>query len=284
MNLQVLQTHMPGASSRKLPLALVERAERHRQRGELDRALEACERIVSECPGYVSGHIALARVRLDMSDIPGAHEALQAATSLDPMNPVAQNLLARLDLAMGLRERAQRRLRDILFFYPNDVEAVALLAEACRPEAEGQQQAPAEHIPPVAQPAPSAAEAAQAELENLRTTPGVTGAVVVDRQGLPLWGSLGRGEHVDRTTAAKVSAAVRVWKDVWAHAGQPLRAIVESEECRLVIMPCGESVLVVALSPRIRPGRVLGAIEKAAARLTAASVASEHETGPFRIE
>jgi len=283
VNPLAVQPHILAASSRRVPPAFIEKAEKHRRRGELDKALEACEKVINQCPGYVSGHIALARVRLDMGDMPAAQDALNAAITLDPMNPVAQNLLARLDLAGGLNEKATRRLKDILFFYPNDVEAAALLVDASRPT-------PAQQARPSSEPAAVApataqtpAEVAQAELENLRTTPGVTGAVVVDPQGLPVWGSLGRGEQADSITAAKTSAALQVWGDAWAEAGRPSRAIIESSAGRLAIVPCGDSVLIVGLSPRIRPGRVLGIIDQAAEKLKAVS-AAQHEGYPFGTE
>lgn len=277
MNLFAVQPHMRTVSGRKVPPAFIEQAEKHRQRGELDKALETCEHLVRECPGYVSGHIALARTRLELKDTDGAQEALNAAISLDPMNPVANNLLARLDLDNGLRERATRRLEDVLFFYPNDPEAAALLRAASRTET--RQPAP-EPAAPLLQPTQTPAEVAQAELETLRTAPDVTGAMVVDGQGRPLWGSLGRGEQTDGSTAAKVAASVQVWTQSWAQASNPVRAIVESPGGRLVVVPCGEWVLVVGLSLRIRAGRVLGAIDQAAERLRAANVTAQHERHP----
>jgi predicted regulator of Ras-like GTPase activity (Roadblock/LC7/MglB family) len=272
LNLFAVQAHMPAVSGRRLPLAFVEKAERHRQRGELDKALEACEQVVRECPGYVSGHIALARVLLALNDTPAAREALNAAIALDPMNPVAQNLLARLDLASGFTDRATHRLKDILFFYPNDAEAASLLTEASRAVATGPSLSPAVPLSPTPQPTQTLAEAAQAELETLRTTPGVAGVLIVDEQGLPMLGSLGRGEESDNSSAATVSAAIRAWSETWAQAGTPTRAIVECSEFRMVIAPCGECALVVALSLRTRPGRVLRAIDQAAEKLRAASL------------
>jgi len=243
----------------KAPTAWVERADQQRRRGELHKAFDTCRRAVTECPGYVSGYIELARVCLDLHDTIGAREALNAATTLDPMNPVASSLLAKLDLAGGQREQAAQRLTDLLFLYPCDTEAAALFDETSLHTVSGPVP---ETVEPASSPTQTAAQSADAALERLRATPGVTWCMLIDEQGLPVFGSVGRGEETDSRTAASACAALQAWSTVWNEPAKAKRAIIECSGGKAVLADCNEWVLAVGLSARVRLGRVLGPIDQ----------------------
>jgi predicted regulator of Ras-like GTPase activity (Roadblock/LC7/MglB family) len=255
----------------KVPTAWVEKADRQRRRGELHKAFDACKRAVTECPGYVSGYIALARVCLDLHDTIGAREALNSALTLDPMNPIATNLLAKLDLASGQRDQAARRLTKLLSLYPDDTEATALLDETSLRTASEPAEASSESV---FAPAPTPAESANAALDWLRAVPGVTWSMLIDGQGLPVFGSVGHSEETDGRTAAGACAALQAASAIWDGTAKPKRAIIQCAGGQAVLVACNEWVLVVGLSARVRLGRVLGAIDRTALSIRASAESS----------
>lgn len=264
----VAEKHMFTVFRQRVPTASVEKADQQRLRGELHRAFDTCKRAVCECPSYVSGHLALARICLDLHDIIGARDALSAAITLDPMNPVTNTLLAKLDLAGGLRERAARRLTKLLFLYPDDAEAMALLEETLLRAAS---ERAGEPFGPTPQTTETPAESTNATLDWLRAVPGVTWAMLIDRQGLPVFGSVGRGDETDSRTAAGACAALQAWSAVWDESAKPKRAIIECAAGSAVLMDCNQWLLLVGLSPRVRLGRVLGALDQAALSIRASA-------------
>lgn len=252
--------------SRHISPYVVERAEKERLSGRLEHALSTCEEVLKQWPYYVSALIVLARVHVDREDLCAAEEALQDAVSHDPMNAVALTMLARVCLMLGYGQDAIKWAERALFFHPSDADARAVLQEATRttPAAET---AAVSASPP--RPAARSAAEPAAEIETIRALSGVTGVMLTDPQGLPIDGSLGRGDKSDAEAAARMASALSAWAQVWRAAGRPLRAMVSANQGQIVIESEAGAVLITVLSPRVRPGRVLETIHTAAQRLLA---------------
>ena len=250
--------------------SLVERAEKQRLNGLLDDAIETCQQVLLRWPGYVSALLVLARVHIDLGNLPDAEETLKAAVRQDPMNAVVLSLLARVYLMQGRGKDAERQAREALFFNLSDSTAQAVLQEASLLEIASEPAAPAT-VKPRAAPGAAPHDPA-AEIEAIGAIAGVVGAIVIDPQGLPIEGSIGQGENSNAVAGARAASAMAAWQQVWPAAGRPVRTLVAAAKGQLVVEADTAGVFIAKLSPRMRPGRVLEALHAGAQRVLAALV------------
>src|SRR4026207_1707897 len=77
-------------------------ANEHRKSGDLDQAITLCRTHLPQQPGHLSGHILLARSRLEGGSLDDAREIFHSARGLDPENLIALRYLG--DIAKESRD------------------------------------------------------------------------------------------------------------------------------------------------------------------------------------
>ncbi len=94
--------------------------EAYRKMGLLDEALKVCRDGVKRHPDFPSGHVAIAKVLIDLKEYEDAALHLNRATELSPENILAHNLLAQTLLELRRPKEALSAFKMVLFLNPND--------------------------------------------------------------------------------------------------------------------------------------------------------------------
>jgi tetratricopeptide (TPR) repeat protein len=92
------------------------------------RSIVDLEAAVAKSPGDASLHAELALAQLNANDLPAARKAANAARKIDPKQPLAAYVLARIQASIGDNEAAQKLLLEVHDQQSPDERVVALLA------------------------------------------------------------------------------------------------------------------------------------------------------------
>ena len=98
-----------------------------RKTGQVEEALEICEKGVSRHPGYASGHVVKGKCLFDMGDRDGARRVFQHVLTLDENNLVALKFLGTIEADQGNLDIAQKHLQQILALDPDNKEIRQIL-------------------------------------------------------------------------------------------------------------------------------------------------------------
>jgi tetratricopeptide (TPR) repeat protein len=98
-----------------------------RKSGQIEEALEICERGVLRHPGYASGHVVKGKCLFDLGDRDGARRVFQHVLTLDENNLVALKFLGTIEADEGNLDTAQRHLQQILALDPENKEIRQIL-------------------------------------------------------------------------------------------------------------------------------------------------------------
>jgi predicted Zn-dependent protease len=129
----------------RTPTASVSLAEEYRRVGSYAEARSVLETCLKAFPQHLSALIALGRVRLEAGDAAGAAQAFERVLGRDPMQLVANKMLAEAYLLLGRPAEAEQRLRIYALLNDRDPELVLLqrrLRQALAPEEPARQSAP----------------------------------------------------------------------------------------------------------------------------------------------
>jgi predicted regulator of Ras-like GTPase activity (Roadblock/LC7/MglB family) len=226
----------------------------------------------------------MAKVHRDSGALGRAEISARKALELDPMNAVALGLMGDIALRCGRWEEATRYLEQALFFSPVDTHAAELLKLARHrtqpPVAARLMQPPPEPEPVPAPPQPAAPPREESgpqsgtdkNLTALRQMPGVEGALLLTAEGLPVSGSLGKGNETDEDIAALAAGLVGEWarSNQMPPCGPQGLAMLEADGGQLVLATTDGWILLVAVSGHMRLGRVLGDIRRIADQIGSA--------------
>ena len=86
-------------------------ADAYLQSGDVERAIEECERGLRYRPSYVSGHVVLGKSRFSSRKFEEARRAFNKVLHLDPQHAVAIWYLGRIDREMGWDDLALRNFQ-----------------------------------------------------------------------------------------------------------------------------------------------------------------------------
>lgn len=256
-----------------------------REEGLLRKAAEVCRRGLSMHPDYVTGHIVMGQICADMLDREGARAAFEAALAMQPHSVVARLELSRVLLEERRFDHAAKHLEHVLFLNPGHSEARELLRAArarrvppsarrrraespaaVQPSATDERKASDVRVP---QSGHTEASVMNSAVQALRQIPGVSGALLVHADGLPVTGATNVGD--EETVAASVLSmyeAMRAYAER-LEMGSLGRAIVDSGSERLVLASAGSGVLMVDASPDAKMGLVNMHIDRALETLSA---------------
>ena len=104
-------------------------ADLYRKQGERDKALALCQKGLRARPESAKGHIALARVLLDMNKWEPAVSALEKATDLSPENIFAYELLGQAWLQLKNPEKTLQAYKMVLFLDPENKPAKNIITK-----------------------------------------------------------------------------------------------------------------------------------------------------------
>jgi predicted regulator of Ras-like GTPase activity (Roadblock/LC7/MglB family) len=248
-----------------------------REEGLLREAAQVCQRGLSLHPDYVTAYIVMGQISADLMDREAARAAFEVALRLEPHNVVARLSLSRLLLDEGRFEPAAEHLEHVLFLSPTHPEARELLAAAeareapARPSAEPDRESPEPSVPPQAEIGPGASVATiDSTVEELCRTPGVSSALLVHGDGLPVTGGMDADGN-EETIAASVLAMYEAMRRYAERLkmGALRRAVVDGGNGKLVLAPAGTQVLMVGTESDAKLGLVNMQIDRALAALGA---------------
>lgn len=98
-----------------------------RKTGQVQEALEICEKGVSRHPGYASGHVVKGKCLFDLGDRKRARRVFQHVLTLDENNLVALKFLGTIEADEGNLDIAQKHLQQILALDPDNKEIRQIL-------------------------------------------------------------------------------------------------------------------------------------------------------------
>jgi tetratricopeptide (TPR) repeat protein len=101
-------------------------AEEYRRQGRHQDARSVLETSLKSFPQHLSALVALGRVRLEGGDPEGAAQVLEKVLERDPMQLVANKMLAQAYLDLGRSAEAEQRLRIYALLNDRDPELLAL--------------------------------------------------------------------------------------------------------------------------------------------------------------
>jgi tetratricopeptide (TPR) repeat protein len=104
-------------------------AESYRKIGLIDEAIEICKEGLQANPDFIGGKVALARAYFDREQHVQVRELLLPLIDRIPDNLIAQRLLGDSCLALGYAKDALSCYKMLLYFNPNDREAIGLVQE-----------------------------------------------------------------------------------------------------------------------------------------------------------
>jgi Tfp pilus assembly protein PilF len=106
------------------------RAQGVADRGDYQEALVEFRSLLAENPRLVDVQVAVGSITLEQGDIRAAQRSYEAAIQADPRNVDAHIGLARTHLAAQRNDDAVRCFRQALVLAPNDMRAIAGIADA----------------------------------------------------------------------------------------------------------------------------------------------------------
>ncbi len=98
-----------------------------RKTGQVQEALEICEKGVSRHPGYASGHVVKGKCLFDLGNRKEARRVFQRVLTLDENNLVALKFLGTIEADEGNLDTAQKHLQQILALDPDNKEIRQIL-------------------------------------------------------------------------------------------------------------------------------------------------------------
>jgi tetratricopeptide (TPR) repeat protein len=104
-------------------------ADAYRKNGDIDRAIELCEKGLERYPSYASAHVILGKCFYDKGATERARSEFLRVVELDQENMVALKFLGDILVAEGNREDAARYYRRLLAIDPTNEEVEAALGE-----------------------------------------------------------------------------------------------------------------------------------------------------------
>lgn len=88
-------------------------ADCHRKLGNLDQALQICQRGLTRHPEYSSAHVILGKIQRERGDLPAARAAFEKVLELDAQNLLALSQLAEIDEDAGDLDAAEGRWQQV---------------------------------------------------------------------------------------------------------------------------------------------------------------------------
>ena len=104
-------------------------ADAYRKEGDIDRAIELCEKGLERYPSYASAHVILGKCFYDKGATERARSEFIRVIELDPENMVALKFLGDILSAEGDREGAAQYYRRFLVIDPTNEEVAGRLGE-----------------------------------------------------------------------------------------------------------------------------------------------------------
>ena len=104
-------------------------AEAYRKAGLVDEAIDIAREGLRVHPGFVGGRVALARALFDKREYQHVIDELSLIVRDVPDNLIAQKLLAESNLMLGRVPEALGAYKMLLYFSPNDPEAMQMVSE-----------------------------------------------------------------------------------------------------------------------------------------------------------
>ena len=98
-------------------------AEAYRKMGLLEEAKRICQRGTSFHPDFAGGHVAFAKVLIDLKEFSGALPHLEKATRLSPDNILAHSLMGETLIQLRRPKDALKAFKMVLFLNPEDQKA-----------------------------------------------------------------------------------------------------------------------------------------------------------------
>ena len=102
-------------------------ADLYRQNGELEKALEICQKGVEEHPHFAIGHLTLALILLDMKKLIPAAESLETAASLSPDSLLIHRLLGQVWIHLRDPIKTLNAYKKVLFLNPKNKKAIRVI-------------------------------------------------------------------------------------------------------------------------------------------------------------
>lgn len=104
-------------------------ADAYRKQGEIDKAIELCEKGLERHPSYASAHVILGKCFYDKGATERARSEFLRVIELDPENMVALKFLGDIFLAEGDGDGAARFYRQLITIDPTNEDVAAALKE-----------------------------------------------------------------------------------------------------------------------------------------------------------
>jgi tetratricopeptide (TPR) repeat protein len=104
-------------------------ADAYRKNGEIDEAIELCEKGLERFPDYVSARVILGKCFYDKGATERARDEFNRVLKADPDNMVARKYMGEILLAENKKEEAAEHFRHLLSIDPTNVEASKTLEE-----------------------------------------------------------------------------------------------------------------------------------------------------------
>jgi tetratricopeptide (TPR) repeat protein len=104
-------------------------AEKYRQAGQLDEAIEVLKRGIEHQPGYMSGRVALGKIYLEKDMLPEAKAEFEQVVVSIPDNLFAQRKLADIYKELGDVDKAISQYEKVLELHPADEEMQSIIRE-----------------------------------------------------------------------------------------------------------------------------------------------------------
>jgi tetratricopeptide (TPR) repeat protein len=124
--LQHLKTRFEQAPDSRLFAPL---ADAYRKNGEIDRAIELCERGLEHYPDYASAHVILGKCFYDKGATERARAEFMRVLELDQENMVALKFMGDIHLAEGNQVEAADYFKRFLALDPTNDEVISTLSE-----------------------------------------------------------------------------------------------------------------------------------------------------------
>jgi tetratricopeptide (TPR) repeat protein len=104
-------------------------ADAYRKRGEVDKAIELCEKGIEMYPDYVSARVILGKCFYDKGATERAREEFRHVLGVDPDNMVALKYMGEILLAEDKKKEAAEHYQKLLSIDPTNEEAARILKE-----------------------------------------------------------------------------------------------------------------------------------------------------------
>ena len=104
-------------------------ADAYRKNGDVDEAIELCEKGLERFPDYASARVILGKCFYDKGATERARGEFERVLDVDPDNMVARKYMGEILLAENKREEAAQHLRHLLSIDPTNEEASKILEE-----------------------------------------------------------------------------------------------------------------------------------------------------------